>query len=446
MNLGNVLSAQNQPQDAEPILRRAIAVNATLTAKIPEDVQIRFDLAKCYNNLGELLRKQGDTDQALASFLAARSINEALVKAFPKQPRYSDILASNLTNLALVLVHVDPPKVEETNRTALAIYEKLVAEYPENFPYRLGLVRCLRNLGTVVASANKPEQAEVMYKEALAKLESKDAKDRSPEGLRVQAELLNNLAELDLPGAEDAYRRSIVLSQNLVDANPSLSTDRHTLAIVQHNFAKFLLDAKRLSLAGPIFAQAIANLEKIVAQAPKAIDFQSHFGIVLATQGKWLDSTGKTPEAKTVLKSAVEHQRAAIQLSKNGAAYRELLGDHLIDLAKIDLELGDYDEASRLALDVPKTVPGSKRAQACFDSARILARLVTQVAGDGKVGQADRDRLTRNSVGRTIVLLREAIDNSPMLAEQIKTDPDIKPLESRPEFHTIMNTLVNLGR
>jgi eukaryotic-like serine/threonine-protein kinase len=107
MNLGNVLSAQNQPQDAEPILRRAIGANETITAKNPEDVQIRLDLAKCHNNLGELVRKQGDTDQALASFVAARSINEALVKAFPLQPRYSDTLASNLTNLALLLEQFD---------------------------------------------------------------------------------------------------------------------------------------------------------------------------------------------------------------------------------------------------------------------------------------------------------------------------------------------------
>jgi hypothetical protein len=136
----------------------------------------------------------------------------------------------------------------------------------------------------------------------------------------------------------------------------------------------------------------------------------------------------------------------AIQLSKNGATYRELLGGHLVDLAKIELKLGAYDEAGRLALDVPKTVPVSKRAQACLDSARILARLVTQVGGDRKLGQTDRDRLTRNYLGRTIVLLREAIDTSPTLAEQIKADPDIKSLESRPEFHTIMNTLVSLGR
>jgi eukaryotic-like serine/threonine-protein kinase len=445
-SLGNVLLAQNQSQDAEPILRRAIGVNETITAKNPEDVQIRLDLAKCHNNLGELLRKQGDTDQALVSFVAARSINEALVKAFPLQPRYSDTLASNLTNLALLLEQFDLTKAEATDRAALAIYEKLVADYPKNFQYRLELARCLRNLGTVVAATDKPKEAEVVYQEALAKLESKDGRNQSPEGLRVQAGLLNNLAQLELPGAEDAYHRSIVISQNLIDTKPSLNADRHTLAIAQNNLAEFLLDGKRLAEAGPIFAQSIANLETLVAQAPKAIDYQSHLGIVLAAQGKWLDLSDKITEAMTVLTSAVEHQKAAIKLSKNGGGYRELLGEHFIELAKLNLKLGAYDEAARLALDVPKTVPVSKRAQACFDSARILARLLTQVGGDGKLGQTDRDRVTQNYLGRTIVLLREAIDSTPTLAEQIKADPDIKPLESRPEFRMIMNTLVNLGR
>jgi hypothetical protein len=115
-------------------------------------------------------------------------------------------------------------------------------------------------------------------------------------------------------------------------------------------------------------------------------------------------------------------------------------------LAKVNLKLGAYEDAARLALDVPKTVPGATRAQACYDSARILAKLVTLAGKDTKLAQADRDRLTRSYLGRTIVLLREAIDTSPTLAVQIKSDPDIKLLESQPEFKTIMNTLVNQGQ
>ena len=118
----------------------------------------------------------------------------------------------------------------------------------------------------------------------------------------------------------------------------------------------------------------------------------------------------------------------------------------MLELANANLKLGAYDTAGQLALEVPKTVPGSKRAQACRDSAQLLARLVTLAGKDAKLKEADRERLTRNYLGRTIVFLREAIDTSPTLAVEIKNDPDIKQLESRPEFKTIMNTLVNLGR
>ena len=251
---------------------------------------------------------KGMPNEAVASFRQARSINEALAKAFPDKPRYRDILAKNLVNLGLAL----RSRRSDQGRGNLQRRPGDLREAGR------GLSRkCRLSIGTSplpcgtwvpsVAAADKPDQAEAIYKEALAKLETKDAKDQSPEGLRVQAELLNNLAELDLPGAEDAYRRSIALSQSLVDGKPSLSTDRHILAIAQHNLAKFLLDGKRLGEAGPFFAQSVANFEKLVAQAPKAIDFQSHFGIVLATQGKWLDSSDKTPRGQD---SAHERRRA----------------------------------------------------------------------------------------------------------------------------------------
>ena len=55
-------------------------------------------------------------------------------------------------------------------------------------------------------------------------------------------------------------------------------------------------------------------------------------------------------------------------------------------------KLGAYDEAARLALEVPRSVPLSSRAPACYDAAQVLARLVTQVGADPKLASADRDR------------------------------------------------------
>jgi hypothetical protein len=89
-------------------------------------------------------------------------------------------------------------------------------------------------------------------------------------------------------------------------------------------------------------------------------------------------------------------------------------------------------------IDPPKTVPPAGRATACYDAAPVLARLV----GDGKVGRPGRDCMARNDASRAVVLLREAIDDSPELAEQVKSAPDVRALMSRPEFQSILNMLV----
>src|SRR5262249_32866115 len=151
---------------------------------------------------------------------------------------------------------------------------------------------------------------------------------------------------------------------------------------------------KRFAEAKPVLAQAIANLGKLVNEAPKAIDYQSHLGIILELQGKCLEQSSELILAKAALENAVTHQRQAIRLSKKGPSYRELLGGHLIELAKVNLKLGAYKEAAARMLEVPNAVPASSRAQGCFDAARLLARLVSQAAADRRLASNERDQLT----------------------------------------------------
>ena len=211
-----------------------------------------------------------------------------------------------------------------------------------------------------------------------------------------------------------------------------------------HVYCKRITQAVQ-SEAKPILAASIANLEKLVTEAPKAIDYQSHISIVLELQAKCLDQSNEPILAKVALEKAVKHQREAVRLSKNGRSYRELLGAHLIELAKLNLKLSEYKEAAANALDVPNAVPAANRAQGCLDAARSLARLISHASLDRKLAADEREQLTRNYLGRAVVLLREVIDTNAKLAGEIKKDPDIKALESRPEFQTIMNSLVDLG-
>ena len=405
-----------------------IEVNAAIAAKHPDDVQIRLDLAKCHHNLGELLLQQGERQAGHRLVPQGRERStRRWSRQFPDKPRYRESLASNLANLALALETVEPPKVEETYRAALAIYEKLVADYPDNVDYRIGQARCLRNQGTVVADAGQAEQAEAIYRQGpgLARDQGRQGPDRRS-GCGCRPALLNNLGDLHRPGAEDAFRRLDRRSPRASwTRKPPASNDRHNLAIAQNNLGELLVELEAAAGGGAASSPSPWPTSRSSWPRPprrsisRAISASSW-----QTQGEVAGlRAASRPKAKTALASAVEHQRQAVQLSKNGTAYRELLGSHLLELAEVNLKLGAYDEAARDRARRSQDRSRSDRAQACFDAARLLARLVTQVGGDDKLAQAERDRLTRNYLGRTIVLLREAIDTNPKLAEQDQDRP-----------------------
>jgi serine/threonine protein kinase len=449
-NLGSVLLAENQAGEAEPFLHRAIAVNGAIAARSPDDVQIRLDLAKDHNNLGELLRQKGDAKAAIASFLRARAINEKLVDEFPDRPRYRNTLAVNLVNLGLAMQMATPAEAEATYRAAFDLFEKLIAAHPDNVEYQIGRARCLLNQGAVLAAARRFDQAEATYRQALAaRVETKDAKARAPEWMRLKAQLLNNLGdvlrEADRPGAEEVLRQALGVVEELASRPTSGSKERHDLAIAQCNLGDALFDLKRLPEATTLMAKSEAGFERLAADAPKSVDYHSQLGFLLGRKADLLVQGGKLADAKSTLQRAVAQQTRAVELGKNRADTRTLLGKQLLDLAGLNLELGLYPEAADSALKVPQAVPDADRGQAYLDAARILARLVIRAGADERLAQADRDRLTRQYLGRTVVLLREAIDANPKLADRIKKDPEFKALESRPEYQTMMNTLVNLG-
>ncbi len=340
--------------------------------------------------------------------------------------------------------------MDSTYKTALTIYDKLVATYPDNVEYQIGYARCLRNYGPILAAANRPQQALSVYHQALALLATEEAAAQTPDRLLSQAEVLNNLADLERkmgqPQAEDTMRRTVAIFKDL-QARPHPSGKvNHNLAIALYNLGDLLAELKRVPEAEPLIDQAVAGFRTLVADSPNSIELQSELGLILQAKGDLLAKRAEYVLAKTALADAVAHQRAAVKLSKNRSDVRMLLGRHLIVLADLNTKLGAYQDAAGSALEVPNAVPASLRASGCLDAARSLARLLSHAAADTKLAPGEREQLSRNYLGRTVVLLREVIDTKENLIDQLKQDPDIKELQSRPEFRTIMNTLVDLRK
>ncbi len=449
-NLGLTLADQHRNGDAEPILRRSVEVNAAVSAASPDDVQVRFDLARIRICLGDLLREKGDIKPALESLRAARAVTAKMAKDFPDQPRYRELLAQNLQNLAIATLETDPAGADQLYRDADGLFDELIAAHPDMVDYRIGKARCLLSQGWALAAiADKNEQGEAVYRRGLDVLAAKGAPSDRPEWRRLRADILTNLGDSlafrkRLAEAEPYMRQAAEIFEPLASARGASLGDRYRLAVIQCNLGENLLKTEKVREAEPVLDQSVAGFERVAAAAPESIEYRSGLGQAQHYKADCLVETGKLPEAATLLARAVENQQRAVELSGKGGRMRRQLADHLLALARVDLKRGVYKDAAANALWAARVVPDSARGEVCFEAGRILAGAVKRVGDDPGLVPADRDRLTRPYVGRVLGLLRDAIDTDPKLAAHIQADPDIKSLESRPEFKTMLNSLVEV--
>ncbi len=440
MNLGNLVSDEGRHAEAQALLRRAVSMNSDLTSKQPGDVQVRLDLAKSRTNLGELLQESGRVEQAIPELERSRNVGLALVKQFPDSPRYREQLAGSLEDLALAYEAAGKP-AESTYLEALKIDEKLVSEFPDNPNYRINLARCVRNLGPLLASNNRPDQAEAYYDRGLEAVKGV----QTPEGLREQFAILNNLGELrqnaGRPGAEEAHRQALAIIQELAARKPVVKTDLVYLAIIQNNLGDDAAAAGRTEDAERLYATSIEGFTRLSNENPKAIDLQTYLGSVYEGQAQMWDKIGQLDKARQSIEASVAHEQQAVKLTDGKvASYRIALRGHFAIWAKICLEQHAYDDAMRAAVEMSK-VP-SASGQAYVDAAKLLSQGMSAASKDAQLEPPRREQIGRQCSGRIAVMLRQALDTNPKLAEKIKSDADFAPLLTRPEFR---NLLGNLG-
>lgn len=83
-NLGTLLANDDsRTTEARALYERAIALHEGLAARRPDNRQYKLELAQFSNNLSDLLRRSGDTDQAEARNQRARDLIEELARPAP---------------------------------------------------------------------------------------------------------------------------------------------------------------------------------------------------------------------------------------------------------------------------------------------------------------------------------------------------------------------------
>jgi tetratricopeptide (TPR) repeat protein len=236
--LGELLQAKAQHAQAEPLMRRALAIEEKLR---PDDPVFAYRL----NVLVQLLQATNRFAEAEPLMRRALAIDEQTFG-----PDHPDV-ARDLNGLAVLLQDTNRlAAAEPLLRRALAIDEKSFGADHRS------VARDLRNLAALLQATNRLVEAEAIKRRALAI----DEKDFGPDHPNVARDL-NSLAVVlkatnRLAEAERLMRRALAIDERCFGADhPDVARDLNNLAVL-------LRASKRPAEAEPLCRRALAIDER----------------------------------------------------------------------------------------------------------------------------------------------------------------------------------------
>jgi len=232
--LGTLLWAKALHREAEPLMRRALAIDEQSYGQDHPSVAIRL------NNLAQLLQATNRLAEAEPLMRRALAIDE---QSYGQD--HPDV-AIDLNNLAQLLQATNRlAEAEPLMRRALAIDEQ---SYGQDHP---NVARDLNNLAQLLQATNRLAEAEPLMRRALSIDEQSYGQDH-PNVARD----LNNLAQLlqatnRLAEAEPLMRRAFAIDEQ------SYGQDHPNVAIRLNNLAQLLQATNRLADAEPLMRRHV---------------------------------------------------------------------------------------------------------------------------------------------------------------------------------------------
>jgi tetratricopeptide (TPR) repeat protein len=411
----------------------------------------------------------------------ALAIQEKLAAEFPAAPEYRSGLAQSHINLGNLLAGrgkpMEPVEGEEHYRMALAIQEKLAAEFPTAPDYRKNLALIHNNLGLLLAGLGKPVEAEEQYRNGLA-IRVKLAADfpAAPDYRSELAASHHNLGllfgDLGQPvEAEGQDRKALAIEQKLADDFPAVPEYRRNLAS-SHNILAFVLaDLGNRAEAQEQQRQALAIQEKLAAEFPDVPQYQIELGGSYCNYGNLFGGGGRAGESlgwfdKAIAALAPVHRAQPRDVNAKNAL-RNCHGSRAMTydtLAKHAEAVLDWDRAVELSPPAEQLALRARRVYSHLLAGQVteavaeVAELTATVADPG--GSPNWDANTwynfacvysiasvkiadkqQEYADRAMELLHKAVQAGWTDATHIAEDTDLDPLREREDFKKLLSSL-----
>jgi tetratricopeptide (TPR) repeat protein len=307
-NLGTLLTAKALHAEAEPLMRRALAIGEESLGPGHSDV------SSYLNNLAHLL--QATNRLAEAEPLMRRALAAGEKNLGPDHP----IVAIRLSNLAELLRSTNRlVEAEPLIRRALAIDEKGLGPAHPNVAIRLGI------LAGVLLASKRFVEAEPLLRRALAIDETSLGPDHPSVAIR-----LSNIAHLmqatgRLVDAEPLLRRALAIDEAILGlGHPNVAIRLNNLGVLLHR-------TNRLAEAEPLLRRALAIDE--MSLGPDHPDV----AVRLNNLALLLQATNRLAEAEPLMQ---RHVRILVEFTRRTGHRHPHLDEAFVNYAGLLAALG----------------------------------------------------------------------------------------------------------
>jgi len=348
-NLAALLKSTNRLAEAEPLMRRAIAIFG------PDHLNV----AAALTNLAQLLEATNHLAEAESLMWRALAIDEATFG--PQHPE----VATDLNNLAQLF--------NATNRLAEAepLTRRVIEILETSFgPEHPNVAAGLNNLAQLLQVTNRLAEAEPLMRRTLAI----DEASFGPEHPAVAGDLGNLAALLWATNrhaeAEPLMRRALIINETVFGPeHPEVATDFN-------NLAQLLVATNRLAEAEPLLRRALAiNEASFGAQHP-------NFAAALNSLAALLQATNRVVEAEPLMRRAVTIDEASL-----GSEHPNVATDlnNLAQLLQDTNRLAEAEPLMRRAIAIFKTSFGPQHPNV----AAVLNNLAQLLKAENRLAEAE---------------------------------------------------------
>jgi eukaryotic-like serine/threonine-protein kinase len=364
-----LLGAKKELTSNEKAYLEAIAKRwQTFARQEGTDEQSRAISAEGHFRVAYLWMKLGRREEARPEYEQAVALREKLAADFPIVPQYRLDLALSHNSLGLLLKGLGKrTEAEAQYRKAVAIQEKLVTDFPFVSECRSELASSHTNLGVLLAGLGKWPDAEEQFKKGLT-LQEKLATDFAtiPDYRSDLAKNHNNMGLLLVNvgkqvEAEEQYRKSLALKEKLAADFPAVPIYRLDLAASHNNLGMMLSDLGNWGVAEEHYRKALSLREKLAFDYPAIPQYRRELALSYSNLGLLQVDIGKRAEAE-------EHFRKGLALREKLTADFPAVPEYRVDLGSSYCIIGNLVRDSGKPAD----------ALVLFDKAIIILRVVNE--------------------------------------------------------------------